>query len=350
MVRAVVTGAGIALPPAISQERLWEDFFGRHYNWSRVAARVWRSSGIETRHGVIDPRSEDIRDWSTGARMRRFVQEALPLGKEALSRCLEDAEIEPREVGVFAVASCTGYVAPGLDVLLARDLGMGEGVQRLHLGHMGCHAALPGLAALADSVVARGKLGVLLCIELASLHVQPPSDDVDQIVASALFSDAAAAVAVAPGASGLEFVDMTARTEPTASSAMTWEVGDLGFRMGLSREIPELLARNVRQVIADLLAPHGLDVDDVARWAVHPGGPRILDVVADRLGLDARALQDSREVLRRHGNCSSPTVLLILERMLSGPPLEPGDHVVALAFGPGPTLYAALLRGRAGHG
>ena len=344
MVRATITGAGIALPPAISQDRLWEDFFGRHYDWSPLAARVWRSSDIETRHGVIDPRSEDIRHWSTGARMRRFVQEALPLGKEALSRCLEDAEIHAREVGVFAVATCTGYAAPGLDVLLARDLGMSEGVQRLHLGHMGCHAALPGLTALADAVAARGKLGVLLCIELASLHVQPPTHDVDQIVASALFSDAAAAVAVAPGGSGLEFVDACARTEPAASSAMTWEVGDLGFRMGLSREIPALLARNVRPVVAELLAPHGLEVRDVARWAVHPGGPRILDVVADRLALDAHALEDSRDVLRRHGNCSSPTVLLILERLLSGPRLERGDHVVALAFGPGPTLYAVLLR------
>ncbi len=346
MVRAAITGAGVALPPAISQQRLWDEFFGPHYDWSPLAGRVWRNSGIQTRHGVIDPRVEDVRRWSTGARMRRFLEEATPLGKEAVSRCLDDAGIEPSDVGVFAVASCTGYAAPGLDVLLARDLGMDERVQRLHLGHMGCHAALPGLGVLADAVAARGKLGVLLCIELASLHVQPPTDDVDQIVASALFSDAAAAVAVAPDAGGLEFVDVAARTEPAASSAMTWEVTDLGFRMRLSAAIPDLLAGNVREVVGELLAPHGLSVPDVARWAVHPGGPRILDVVADRLGLDAGALEESREVLRRHGNCSSPTVLLILEQMLRGRSLQPGNHVVALAFGPGPTLYAVLLRHR----
>ncbi len=128
---------------------------------------------------------------------------------------------------------------------------------------------------------------------------------------------------------------------------MTWEVTDLGFRMGLSRRLPDLLGRNVRAVVDELLRPHGLGIGDIARWAVHPGGPRILDVAGDRLGLDADALEDSREVLRRHGNCSSPTVLLILERMLGGsPPLDAGDHIVALAFGPGPTLYALLLRWR----
>ena len=99
---------------------------------------------------------------------------------------------------MFTVASCTGYSTPGLDLVLARDMGMDPTVQRLLVGHMGCYAALPAFGAVADFVVARGRPAVLLCVELTSLHIQPATDDVSQMVAHALFSDAAAAVVLRP--------------------------------------------------------------------------------------------------------------------------------------------------------
>jgi predicted naringenin-chalcone synthase len=347
----VITGFGAAMPPTMQQQRLWDEFFAAHYHGSAIAERVFRRSGVESRHGVADPREDDVRAWSTGARMRRFVAEALPLGKEALDACLADGGIEPGDVGQLTVASCTGYATPGLDVLLARDLGMDAGVQRLHIGHMGCYAALPGLATVADAAAARGKVGLLLCLELTSLHIQPPPADpdgeVEQMVAHALFSDAAAAIAVLPGTragGGLQLVDLVARTDVDRAPLMTWDVTDLGFRMGLSPQVPDILAEHVADVVTRLLAPHGLAAADVDRWAVHPGGPRIVDVVAERLGLPDTAVADSRAVLRDHGNCSSATVLLILQRVAGR--TRPGDHIVAMAFGPGLTLYAALLRAR----
>jgi predicted naringenin-chalcone synthase len=120
---------------------------------------------------------------------------------------------------------------------------------------------------------------------------------------------------------------------------MTWDVGDTGFRMGLSPRVPAVLARHVRDTVTGLLDRHGLRCSDVDGWAVHPGGPRILDVVGGRLELPATALADSRAVLREHGNCSSPTVLMVLDRIRR----RAARHVVVLAFGPGLTLYAALL-------
>jgi predicted naringenin-chalcone synthase len=127
---------------------------------------------------------------------------------------------------------------------------------------------------------------------------------------------------------------------------MTWDVTDLGFRMGLSPRVPDVLAVHVGPTVDDLLARHGLDRSDVDGWAVHPGGPRILDVVADRLALPDGALDASRAVLAGHGNCSSATVLLVLAELLRTARPAPGRHLVALAFGPGLTLYAALLRAR----
>jgi predicted naringenin-chalcone synthase len=343
---ATIVGTGSAVPGVMRQDELWDDFFARHYAGSRLASVVWSRSGVQTRHAVADPRAEDLSAWSTGARMRRYIAEAVPLGKEALAICLTDAGVGADEVDQLVVASCTGYATPGLDILLSRDLGMPAHLQRLSIGHMGCYAAIPGLATVADGVVARGRTSVLLCLELTSLHIQPATDDREQMVAHALFSDAAAAIALRPGGRGLEFLDVVARTDADRAALMTWDVTDLGFRMGLSPRVPKILHYHVADVVGQLLAPAGLRIDDVAGWAVHPGGPQILDVVAERLELSEDRLAASRATLRDHGNCSSATTLLILQRMLADGGLSTGDHVIAMAFGPGLTLYAALLRVR----
>jgi alkylresorcinol/alkylpyrone synthase len=353
---AALTGASHALPAPMDQQRLWDGFFRDHYAGARLAEKVWQHSAISTRRGVVDPTSEDISGWGTGARMQRFVQEALPLGKEAVAGALAAAGLAPEDVGLFTVVSCTGYATPGLDILLARDLGMTDDVQRLHVGHMGCYAALPGLGATADFVAARQRPAVMLCVELTSLHVQPTTEtarsgqptpeDLEQMVAHALFSDAAAAVVVEPGASGLEVVDVVARTDVSTTGHMTWDVTDLGFKMGLSPAVPDVLAQHARPVVEQLLARNGLSVQDVAGWAVHPGGRKIVEVVGEVLGLPEEDLAPSYDVLRDVGNCSSATVLMVLERLQETRDLPPGAPVVAMAFGPGLTLYATLLRAR----
>nr|UXE44616.1 alpha-pyrone synthesis polyketide synthase-like Pks18 [uncultured bacterium] len=350
--RAVVTGQGHALPSPMSQQALWDGWFREHYADARVARTVWSHSGITTRHGVVNPLHEDVSQWGTGARMRRFVQEAVPLAAEAVGKALADAGMDPAGVGGLVVASCTGYATPGVDILLARDLGMSPDVQRLHVGHMGCYAALPSLGAASDFVVARDRPSVLVCVELTSLHLQPatetarsgqPTDeDLQQMVAHALFADAAAAVVLEPGGTGWEVVDDVARTDVSTADHMTWDVGDLGFVMGLSPKVPDVLARHARPVVEELLERHRLRVEDVAGWAVHPGGRRIVEVVADALQLSEQQTLPSYQVLDEVGNCSSATVLLVLERLH----VPVGEHAVAMAFGPGLTLCATLLRRR----
>ena len=353
---AAITGSAHALPAPMDQQALWDGFFRDHYNDARLARKVWEHSAISTRRGVVDPTTEDISAWGTAARMRRFLDEAMPLGQEAIGKALADAGLDAADVGLLTVVSCTGYVTPVLDILLARDLGMSEGVQRLHVGHMGCYAALPGLGATADFVTARQKPAVMLCLELTSLHVQPTTDtargpeptaeDLQQMVAHALFSDAAAAVVLEPSSPGLEVVDVVARTDAATAGHMTWDVTDLGFKMGLSPAVPDVLARHARPVVEELLGRHGLAVADVDGWAIHPGGRKIVEVVGEVLELPEAALAPSYDVLRDVGNCSSATVLLVLERLAQTVDVPAGGHVVAMAFGPGLTLYAALLRRR----
>jgi len=341
-----ITGMGHAVPAGYDQRTVWEAYFAGHYADVPAAERIFAAAGVLTRHAVANTVYEDVSRWGTAARMRRYLAEAMPLGKDAVAAALTDAGVDAADVGLFAVASCTGYVTPGIDIRLARDLGMAADVQRLLVGHMGCYAAIPGLGAISDFATARGRPAVLLCLELPSLHLQPPTDEVDQVVAHALFADAAAALVVQPQAAsaGYEVLDVVARTDVTTAEYMTWDVTDAGFRMGLSPRVPAVLARHVRGVVHGMLDRNGVAPSDVDGWAVHPGGRRILEVVGRRLGLSGEALDASYGVLRDYGNCSSATVLLVLARLRSAAAVRAGRHAVAMAFGPGLTLYAALLR------
>ena len=296
--------------------------------------------------------------------MRRFSAAAVPLAVEAVERCLIDAELQAADVGQLTVVSCTGYGSPGVEIDLAREVGFHPRVQRLHVRDMGCYAAVPALASTADAAAARGKVGLVLCLELTSLHVQPPTEDRAQVITHALFSDAAVAAAVVPASraatpssdhgssdfterysgEGFHVVDIASFTCVENAPLMTWDVTNLGFRMGLSPKVARVLRRHVGPVVEELLTAHGLTVDDVKGWAVHPGGPAILDVIEERLNLSATDLSEARAVLADHGNCSSTTVLLVLDRIRHHRHLRDGDAVVAMAFGPGLTLYTALLR------
>ena len=335
--RAIVTGSGFAFPEPVTQESLWAGFFKDHYNNSPIARRIFTTAGVRQRHAVANPIIEDVSGLTTAARMTRFLPEAMPLGKEAISTALSEAALDPSDIGLFAVVSCTGYSTPGLDILLARDIGMSDAVQRLFIGHMGCYAALPALGAVSDYVSVRQRPALLLCLELTSLHIQPSTNETDQIVSHALFSDAAAALVVQPDPSppsrvspvspvsraDLVVVDIIAQTDVSASDHMTWDVTDLGFRMGLSARVPDVLALHLRNVVDDLLTRNELTLADVQGWAVHPGGPRILDVAAEVLDLKPDDLLESRETLANHGNCSSATVLAVLDEVRRHRNLQP---------------------------
>lgn len=372
--RAAIAGVGVALPgEQLCQQAIWDGFFRNHFAATRSAERIFAAAGVRTRHAAANPLTEDVSGWSTQARMRRYAAEAHPLGHRAVAAALADAGLPADGVGLLVVVSCTGYATPGLDIRLADSLRLPADTQRLLVGHMGCFAALPALGSAADFVVARRRPAVLLCLELTSLHVQPPTDDLQQVVSHALFGDAAVALVLtpasaagaAPGNTGasdthpgvdgdgpkLRLVDLAAVTDTSASGHMTWDVTDHGFRMVLLPSVPDVLARHVGPAVRGLLGRHGLTPADVRGWAVHPGGPAILDTVERELCLPPDALDASRQVLARHGNCSSPTVLLVLDRLLRDGRHRDGRRdgrgaggpLVAMAFGPGLTLYAALL-------
>jgi predicted naringenin-chalcone synthase len=209
---------------------------------------------------------------------------------------------------------------------------------------MGCHGALNGLRVARALAATEPGSRVLLCAaELCSLHFRY-GGDAGQSVTNALFADGAAALLAAPAseaprgawrvrASGSVLI-------PDTEEAMTWRVGDHGFEMTLSPDVPALIRGRLAHWFQAWLSRHGLRPGDVASWAVHPGGPRVLDAVSDAFHLAKGALDDSRAVLASYGNMSSPTVLFILDRLIARRAPRP---CVALGFGPGLVAEAALI-------
>jgi len=312
-----------------------------------AVGRVIRNSAISTKGMAVDTLVEDPRWWTTRRRMDRSLVEARRLGEETITRALNDTGLAPGDVGLLATVTTTTHSAPGLDAL-AVSTGMSPSTQILSLGPMGCYAAVPALFACARWVEGSGRPAVLLAVDLFSPHLQPPPYDKEAAVILTLFGDGAAAVVLEPGTpglAGLDVVDAEQLTVPEHADDLQVHAGDLGMRIRLSPSMPDVVAAAVAEPAKVLLARHGLGWDEPVWWAVHPGGRRILDRVEEVLDLPAESIATSREAMRDWGNTAAPAVLGVLGRLQRSRPLNTGEHGVVLAFGPGATIWALLLRG-----
>jgi predicted naringenin-chalcone synthase len=361
-------GFGTALPStAITQAeavRIAERVCCRTDEQADLLPALYRQSGIRSRHlafssavmadvlegtkhsgSVFLPRAglDDLGP-TTGQRMHHYVEEAGPLAIQAARQALREAALEPRSLTHLVTVSCTGFRAPGVDIELIKKLELKPTIERTHVGFMGCHGALNGLRVARAFTGAMPSARVLLCaVELCGLHYHYQWSP-KRMVSNALFADGAAAVVgVPPGVAPADAWKTTtsgACLFPASESAMTWSIGDHGFEMTLSTRVPDLLAQHLRPWLTKWLEECGLRLGDVASWAIHPGGPRILSAVEKSLDLSPDATAVSRQILAECGNMSSPTVLFVLKRLRDCRAPLP---CVALGFGPGLATEAALF-------
>ncbi len=320
---------------------------GIRKRYTAVGGEVVRDilNGTRDSDSPFLPDPDRPRGPSTARRMRLYAELAPPLAGAAAATALARSGRPAEAVTHLVTVSCTGFVAPGVDAALVRALGLAPTVQRTHVGFMGCHGAVNGLRVARAFADAEADACVLVCaVEVCTVHTHYGADP-QQLVANALFSDgAAAAVGVADAGAPADAWRIAAAGSclfPDSGRAMTWNIGDYGFEMSLSKGVPALIARSVRPWLVKWLAGQGLTPEEVASWAVHPGGPRILEAVEEGLRLPREALAASREVFETCGNMSSPTVLFILDRLRSAGAPRP---CVALGFGPGLVAEALLLR------
>ncbi len=328
----------------------------------RLAAPVYKQSGIATRYSVLpdfkpgatpllfhEDESGALIEPSTGAR-NRFFEGAYPaLARAAVARAFAAApHLAPEDVTHVITVSCTGFTNPGPDLHLTHAFGLNPGVQRYHLGFMGCYAAFPALR-MADQFCRANPdaVALVLCVELCSLHLQV-KPTADALLANALFADGAAAALVSArpmpdGQNGWALDGFSTRLLPEGARDMAWTIGDRGFDMILSSYVPRLLGLKARPLVTAMLAEHDRALDDIRAWAIHPGGRAILDGIEESLELPRTALDCARNTLRDFGNMSSVTVLFVLERLLETQRASSETPTLALAFGPGLTVEMALL-------
>jgi predicted naringenin-chalcone synthase len=370
-----IHGLGTANPPAsVSTEEALgiarllagpdvrtSTWLGPIYAGAGVARRFQVIGGLAmkdafdgTRHSdspfLPTPENEGVGP-TTAVRMERYAREAGPLALRASAVALAEAVWAPDSVTHLVTVSCTGFVAPGVDLALIEGLGLKHTVQRTQVGFMGCHGALNGLRVANAFATADPTSRVLVCaVELCSLHYYYGSA-ADKLVANAIFADGAAAVVGSQknvrgpecGVRTPESWSLEASGScliPGSAADMGWTLGDHGFEMMLSRRVPGLIARHLRPWMESWLGDNGLSLADVGSWAVHPGGPKIVVAVEEGLALPPEALAVSREVFANYGNMSSPTVLFVIDRLRKANAPRP---CVALGFGPGLVAEAALF-------
>lgn len=245
--------------------------------------------------------------------------------------------------------TCTGYVSPsGAQRLVARR-GWGAHTRVTHAYHMGCYAALPAVRIAAGFTAIGARRVDIVHTELCSLHLDPGDHRVEQLVVQSLFADGLIRYSMLPDSGpGLRLVTGYEVVLPDSHEAMGWRISDHGMQMTLARDVPDRIAANLRPFVLELLRRGGVELGALKRamFAVHPGGPKIIDRVRDVLELDESQIAASRGVLHDHGNMSSATLPHIWMRLLDDPAVPPGTLIPSLAFGPGLSVCGALLEKR----
>ncbi|MBS1991654.1 MAG: type III polyketide synthase [Cyanobacteria bacterium SZAS LIN-3] len=356
MTKVKITSIATALPTSelaqVDALQMARQFNCQNTDDERILRSLYRRTTIEKRRTVLSLSRTDATytataEPTTAERMAIYKAKAAPLAIEATAAALAQAKLAPDAIGNLVTVSCTGFFSPGIDTQIIKSVALPRGVSRTNVGFMGCHGALNGLRVATSLAQTSGKPSLLVAAELCSLHFQYGFKS-DDILANALFADGAAATVLSPvseEAAGMAVIASGSHLIEDTEAAMTWEIGDKGFKMTLSPKVPSLIERHLKDWLTTFLNSHGTAIEEVAAWAIHPGGPKILDAVERALNLDASCLIPSRQVLRRLGNMSSPTILFILKELLEGRYGAPGNGpVVALAFGPGLTIEAAILR------
>jgi predicted naringenin-chalcone synthase len=374
-------GLSTVVPPTVLIQEEVRDVFGAQPGLNRLAQRIvstsFNVSGIERRHTVLTELSRDAHpdepvffDIDSGellfpgtkARNELYAEFATELYVEAGRAAIAATPgIEASDVTHIITVSCTGFYAPGPDFVIARELQLDAGVERYHLGFMGCYASVPALRIAKQLCEADAAAVVLVVsVELCTLHLRS-SNDPDTIVASSLFADGAGAgiVTAKPLEDGERAFDLdrfATRITPVGEGDMAWKIGDHGFEMVLSNAIPSIIDDHITGALeplfdhdpglAEALATDASS-EAIEHWAIHPGGRSILDKVESRLVLTEAQLVPARETLRDYGNMSSATVLFVLRNILDSDAAADGDRVAAMAFGPGLTVESALLTVRA---
>ena len=346
-----ITGVGSAFPkhyyPQAFLSAGLKKFWGGRLNNPDVVDRMHNHAEVDGRYLALAADAYyELNTW--GKANDAWIECGKDLGKQALCSALAGTGLCPQDIDALFVVSVTGIAAPSLDARLVNVMGLSPRIKRIPIFGLGCVAGAAGIARAADYV--RGfphHVAALLSVELCSLTLQKEDVSMANLISSALFGDGAAAVIVSGaerGAGGAEILDTRSIFYPETEYIMGWNISEKGFQIVLSPELPQLIVEHLGHDVDEFLGDHGLARKDIRQWILHTGGPKILEATAKALDLPKEALKASWDSLRKVGNLSSASVLLVLEEIFKRRRPAAGTYSLLAAMGPAFCSELVLLK------
>lgn len=345
---ASVLSVGQAFPPhRYSQEELVQAFvkhWGHQFHNPRRLEQLHRNVLVGGRSLSLPIEGYlGLTSFTDANRVYREV--ATDVGEAAVRDALDRAELSPHDIDHIFFVSVTGVTTPSIDARLVNRLGFRRDIKRTPIFGLGCVAGAAGCARAADYLAGHPKeIALLVAVELCSLTLQREDVSIANVISVGLFGDGAAALILGgaerspPKAPRIR--DSLSTFYPDTEDVMGWDIGRDGFRVILSPEVPEMARQHLGEDVERFLSKHSMSVADIDVWISHTGGPKVLEAIADGLGVDHAALDLSWRSLKTHGNLSSASVLLVLRDALEE---KSGKHALMSAMGPGFCSELVLL-------
>jgi predicted naringenin-chalcone synthase len=350
MMKAVIRSLATANPlKKVTQERVYR-FLSSRFKLEEQEQQLYRKilldGPIETRHFGLDA-DEQILLQDEDHLIERFLKYGRRTAANAAQKALKHAKLGPKDIGCIIVNTCTGYLCPGLTSYLVEDLCLSRSIRVIDIAGMGCGAAIPNLECAAGMAVSDGREVLSVAVEIcsATFFMEP---EPDLVVSNCIFADGASAAVVSQVNDTdprkiVTLLDFESLVIPKERESLRYRSIQGRLRNTLSKKVPVIAARAVKEVTDKILQRNALAPEDIAFWAVHPGGSLVLDRIQKELKLPAGALDCSYQILREYGNMSSPSVMFVLERLLKKAKPKRNQKCLLLSFGAGFTTFAGLV-------
>jgi predicted naringenin-chalcone synthase len=320
-----------------------------------ILEKIYKNSAIEKRYSVVPdilhPKkrfcssTRELRSVGMSERNETYKKAAPPLAEKAAKQALQHWSRPPSDITHVISVSCTGVISPGIEYYLARQLELDKSTSLLGINFMGCFGAFKALKVATKIAKDNPKNRILLvCTELCTLHFKPHGD-IESIVVQSLFADGSAAIILGAEPNNKE-TPLFAITGDQSSfihdtmEDMTWDAGDEGFDMTLTRRVPTLISEHIAHFTKQL-AGHAMPYSQY-EWAIHPGGKSIVETIEKTMCLDRSQTQSSWNVLQQFGNLSSATILYVLDDIAKRK--DSKEEIIGLGFGPGLCIEGLLLK------
>jgi len=359
-----IISIGTAVPEYSTNQSAILEFMQAAYNddtASRKLNILFHNSGINTRYSVVPDFNSskpehllfDVNKPVPGVEKRLAVykENAVSLAIRAIQNSFLklNTTLAEFEITHLITVTCTGIYAPGIGTEIIEQLNLPKDIFHTSVNFMGCNAAFPALK-IADMIAKTDENAkvLIVCVELCTLHFQTKSNN-DNLLSNTIFGDGAAAVVVVSdeaakrnSQSGFTIGGFYSLLLNHGKDLMGWNITPTNFEMVLDAKVPEFIGDEVNDIVLKARKKLNISLDTIDKWAIHPGGKKILDAVKKRLKLSETEMKYSYQVLAEYGNMSSPTILFVLNEIMQSDQ-QPNESIFAIGFGPGISIETALF-------